>query len=89
MFSKKATKFDKIFTDDLKLCSKCQIDAEDFINFCGLLRKHELKKIYLPHLFMAADDKGDMKVKLAKAAVTNRNISSPPFMRESPKTIIR
>ena len=36
MFSKKATKFDKIFTDDLKLCSKCQIDAEDFINFCGM-----------------------------------------------------
>ena len=34
---------------------------------------------------MAADDKGDMKVKLAKAAVTNRNVSSPPFMRESPK----
>ena len=24
------------------LCRKCQIDGEDFINFCGLLRKHEL-----------------------------------------------
>ena len=22
--------------------SKCQIDGEDFVNFCGLLRKHEL-----------------------------------------------
>ena len=47
MFSKEATKFEKIFTVDLKLCSKCQIDGEDFINFCGLLRKHEL---YLPEV---------------------------------------
>ena len=42
MFSRKATKIDKIFTVDLTLCSKCQIDVEDFVNFCGLLRKHEL-----------------------------------------------
>ena len=42
MFSKKATKIDEIFTVDLTLCSKCQIDGEDFVNFCGLLRKHEL-----------------------------------------------
>ena len=47
MFSKKATKIDKIFTVDLTLCSNCQIDGEDFINFCGLLRKHEL---YLPEV---------------------------------------
>ena len=33
---------DEIFTIDLTLCSKCQIDGEDFVNFCGLLRKHEL-----------------------------------------------
>ena len=39
MFPKKATKIDKIFTDDLTLRSKCQIDEKDFINFCGLLRK--------------------------------------------------
>ena len=45
MFSKKTTKFDKIFTVDLTLCSKYQIDGEDFVNFCGLLRKHELYKI--------------------------------------------
>ena len=45
MFSKKATKIDEIFTVDLILCSKCQIDGEDFVNFCGLLRKHELFKI--------------------------------------------
>ena len=42
MFSKKATKIDKIFTVDLTLCSKCQIDGEDFVDFGGLLRKHEL-----------------------------------------------
>ena len=42
MFSKKATKIDEIFTVDLTLCSKCQINGEDFVNFCGLLRKHEL-----------------------------------------------
>ena len=41
-FSKKATKIDKIFTVDLTLCSNCQIDGEDFVNFCGLLRKHGL-----------------------------------------------
>ena len=44
MFSKKATKIDDIFTVDSKLCSKCQINGEDFVNFCGLLRKHELYK---------------------------------------------
>ena len=41
MFSTIATKIDKIFTVDLTLCSKCQIDGEDLVNFCGLLRKHE------------------------------------------------
>ena len=42
MFSKKATKIDEIFTVDLTLCSKCQINGEDFVIFCGLHRKHEL-----------------------------------------------
>ena len=41
MFSKKATKIDKIFTVDLTVTTYCQID-EDFVNFCGLLRKREL-----------------------------------------------
>ena len=41
MFSK-ATIIDEIFTVDLKLCSKYQIDGEDFFNFCGLFRKYEL-----------------------------------------------
>ena len=40
MFSKKATKFDKIFTVHLTLCSKCQIVGD--VNFCGLLGKYEL-----------------------------------------------
>ena len=42
MFSEKATKIDKIFTVNLTLCSNRQIDCEDFVNFCGLLRKQEL-----------------------------------------------
>ena len=42
MFSKKATKNGEIFTVDLTLCSKHQIDSEDFLNFRGLLRKYEL-----------------------------------------------
>ena len=42
MFSKKATKIDEILTDNFTLCSKRQIDGEDFVNFCGLLRKYEI-----------------------------------------------
>ena len=37
MFSKKATKI-----DDLTVTTYCQIDCEDFIKFCGLLRKPKL-----------------------------------------------
>jgi hypothetical protein len=42
MFSKKATKIDKIFIVDLKPTTKCQIEGEDFVEFCGLLRRHKL-----------------------------------------------
>ena len=42
MFSKKATKIDKIFTFNLTVCSNCRINGEDFIIFCGLLRKDQL-----------------------------------------------
>ena len=42
IFYKKATKIDEIFTVDLTVSSKCQIDGEDFVSLCGLLRKHEL-----------------------------------------------
>ena len=57
MFSKKATKIGKIFTVNLTLCSKCLIDTEDFVNFCGLLRKHKLyqnkkvSKVLLSNLY--------------------------------------
>ena len=40
VFSKMATKIDEIFTGDLTF----QIDSENFVNFFGLLRKHELYK---------------------------------------------
>ena len=39
MFSKKVTKVEEIFTVDLTLCSKCQIDSEDFFIFVGFLEK--------------------------------------------------
>ena len=42
VFSKMAAKFDNIFTIDLTLTTYCQIDGEDFVNFCGLLRIYEL-----------------------------------------------
>ena len=42
MLSMKATKIVEIFTNGLTLCGKCQIGGEDFVNFCGLLRKGEL-----------------------------------------------
>ena len=41
MFTMKDTQIDEIFTVNLTLSSKCQIDDEDFFNFCGLLRKYE------------------------------------------------
>ena len=46
MFSKKATRNYEIFTVDLHLLSKRQID-EDFVFFYGLLRKHELYRCIL------------------------------------------
>ena len=52
MFSKKATQIDEIFTVNLTVTTYCQIDSEDFVNFCGLLRKHELyqnKVEYFPN----------------------------------------
>ena len=40
MFSKKATKMEEISTLDLTICSNPH--PGDFVNFCSLLRKHEL-----------------------------------------------
>ena len=42
MFSKKATKIHNVFTDNLTVTKYYQIDGEDFVTFCGLLRKREL-----------------------------------------------
>ena len=50
MFSKKATKIDEIFTVDLTVITHCQIDGEDFVNFCGLFRKREFSKSKMPSL---------------------------------------
>ena len=50
VFLKKATKIDEIFTVDLTLCSKCQIDGKVFVNFCGLLKKRELYLVILKFL---------------------------------------
>ena len=47
MFSKKATKINEIFTVDLTITTYCQIDGEDFVNFCGLLGKRELYQKFL------------------------------------------
>ena len=33
---------EKIFTFNLTVCSNRQIEGEDFVHFCGILRKHEL-----------------------------------------------
>ena len=69
MFSKKATKFEKIFIVDLTLCSKCQIDCEDFVNFCGLLRKHEL---YVQSCWISRLEKSDGEVAVFDATNTTR-----------------
>ena len=45
MFFKKTTKFDKIFTVDLTLCSKYQIDREDFVNFVAFLENMNFTNI--------------------------------------------
>ena len=44
LFTKKATKIDEIFTVDLTVTTYRQIDGEDFVNFCVLLKKCELYK---------------------------------------------
>ena len=47
MFFKKATKVDKIFTVNLMLCSKHQIDGEDFVIFMAFLENMNFNKISL------------------------------------------
>ena len=45
LFTKNATKINEIFTIDLTLCSKRQIDGEYLINFSGLLWKYKFYQI--------------------------------------------
>ena len=51
MFFKKATKIDKRNLHH-PFDTYCQIEGEDFVNFCGLLENINFKKIYksLPNL---------------------------------------
>ena len=81
MFSKKATEINKIFTDDLTLCSKCQMDGEYFINFCGCLRKHEL---YLPEMVFS---KNKDTLNIPDDSVSNVVWSpSTPLFSKTPKS---
>ena len=43
MFSKKSTSNYKIFTIDLMLLSKCQIDVKDFVFFIAFLENMNFK----------------------------------------------
>ena len=43
MFSKKATKIDELFTVDLTLCSKCQIDGKISSIFMAFLENTNFK----------------------------------------------
>ena len=43
MFSKKATKIDEIFTADLTLCSNCQIEGKEFVDFVAFLENTNFK----------------------------------------------
>ena len=61
MFSKKATKIDKIFNINLILCSKCQIDGEDFVNFRGLLRKQELYNNFSKFVYWLSENALDVR----------------------------
>ena len=78
MFSKKAMKIEEIFTVDLTVCSKCQIDGEDFIKFCGLLRKHELYESHHP-LFSHA-------LEAIKKLVSTSKLEEQPAWHKSEQT---
>ena len=71
VFSKKATKIDEIFTVHLILCSKCQIDGEDFENFCGLFRKHKLYETIETRAFLPLNISAVGGVNLVLIIVSN------------------
>ena len=45
MLTMKVTKIGELFTIDLTLYSKCQIDGEDFIDFVAFLENMNFKEI--------------------------------------------
>ena len=53
MFSKKATKVDKIFTIDLTLCSKCQIYSDGFSIFVAILENTNFMRNLLEQVIKA------------------------------------
>ena len=53
-FSKKATKIDEIFTVDLTVCSKCQIDGEDFFKFVAFLKNINFNKSHFSKLLLSS-----------------------------------
>ena len=58
MLSKEAVKIDEIFTVDLTLTAGCRIEGEDFVNFCCLLREHELYQENIGNVLMPCPFKG-------------------------------
>ena len=49
----------------MTVCSDRQIDGEDFVNFCGLLRKHELyTNVLMANLSLVTDFSFDSYVYL-------------------------
>ena len=44
-------KIDKVFAVNLKLCSKCQIGSEDFVNVAFLENTNFMIKMLLPKVF--------------------------------------
>ena len=58
---------DEIFTVDLTITTYCQIDGEDFVHFCGLLRKREL--------YLLIDDWSEIKIQNLKTLMFYRVIN--------------
>ena len=58
IFFKKATRIEEIFPVNLTVTTYCQIDVEDYVNFCGLLRIRELSKNNIIHLGLGYDFRG-------------------------------
>ena len=79
VFSKKATKFDKIFTVDLTLTTYCQIDGEDFFNFHGL--NFTVIKTVLKYMFSNKATKFDEIFTVDLTLTTYCQIDSEDFVK--------